>query len=150
MLRPWIALLLALPLAGCATVSVNAGRGPVPDGVRVYPPKVLLMVDAQYDGGRGRTSLVVLPDLGAAYDVRPVTVLAKNDFRIDLEDGMLKTLASGQDTTAILGLVKTAGELGAKAAGTGVSARDLEGSYGLATGIYVLRPDGTFAPLPKP
>jgi hypothetical protein len=149
-MRPWIALLSAAPLGGCATVSTSPASGPVPDGVRVFPPKVLLMVDAEYDGGRGRTSIVLVPDLGRAYDVRPVTVLAKNNFRIDVEDGILKSLESGQDTTAFLGLLKSAGETAAKAPGAGVTARDLEGSYGMATGIYVLRPNGTFTAMGKP
>ena len=144
---------LASPLlhgiAGCAGLHTSAPEGPVPDGIRVYPPRVLLLVDAEAGKGAGRTSLLVVPDLGAAYDLRPVAVLSRNDFHIDLEDGMLKSLTSDADTTAALALVKAAGEQAGRVA-EGVSMRDVEGSYGLPTGVYVLRPDGSLARLPGP
>ena len=146
-----ITLVLALGLCGCAGITASKAKGPVPNGVRIYPPKVLFLVDAEYDKGRGRTSIVVVPDAGAAYDLRPEVFLAKSDFKVELEDGMLASFTSNVDTTAVLSLLKTAGELGAKAAaGQGVSARDLEGSYGLKTGIYVLGPGAILVPLPRP
>ena len=57
----------------------------------------------------------------------------------------LKSLQSDQDTTAALAFFKSAGEIGAAAAGVAVSARDFEGTYGLETGIYLLMPDGRFS-----
>jgi hypothetical protein len=141
---------LAPVLFGCATISTSPGTGPVPRGIRIYPPRILLLVDGEYDGGKGRSTLLVLPNLAEAYDVLPVTVLARNEFRIDVEDGMLKSLQSGQDTTAPIALLKSAGETAARAAGVGVSARDFEGSYGLPTGVYLLKPDGTLAAVPAP
>src|SRR2546426_9759210 len=91
---------VALASAGCATISTSPGKSPVPRGVRVYPPRVYLMVDAKYDGGNGRTTVLVVPNLDEAYDVLPVAALSRNDFRIEVEDGMLRSLTSGQDTTA--------------------------------------------------
>jgi hypothetical protein len=152
-LLPAAALIILAALAppGCARIETRAARGKVPDGVRVYPPRVLLLVDAAAGSGKGRSSLVVVPDLGAGYDIRPVTFLARNDLRVDVEDGMLKSLSSGIDTTPALTFFKGAGEAGAKmAAALGVSAREIDGSFGLPTGIYALRPDGTFTPVPRP
>jgi len=147
----WLRAAALAPLClGCATISTSEGKGPVPRGVRIYPPRILLLVDSQYDGGKGRSTVLLVPNLAEAYDVLPVTVLARNEFRIDVEDGMLKSLQSGQDTTAPIALFKSAGELAARAAGVGVSSRDFEGSYGLPTGIYLLKPDGTLAQLPPP
>ena len=110
----------------------------------VYPPRVYLLVDSRFGEGKGLTTLLTLPNYAEAYDIRPVTVFSRNDFRIQVEDGMMKSLQSDQDTTAALALFKTAGVAAASAAGVGVSARDFEGSYGLETGIYILQPDGTF------
>jgi hypothetical protein len=141
----------SVALPACARIETRAAKGPVPDGVRIYPPRVLLFVDAEYDRGKGRSSLVVVPDLGNAYDVRQETFLAKNDLQVEVEDGMLRSFWNTIDTTPALAFFKGAGDVGAKTAGiaTGVSAREMEGTFGLATGIYALRPDGSFAPLPK-
>ena len=59
---PSITLVLALGLCGCAGITASKAKGPVPNGVRIYPPKVLFLVDAEYDKGRGRTSIVVVGD----------------------------------------------------------------------------------------
>lgn len=145
-----LALALLIPPWGCAGISITKAEGPVPRGVRVYPPQILLLVNAEAEGGKGRTSIIVVPNLAGAYDVRPVTFLAKNDFRIDLNDGMMSSLRSAQDTTAIITLIKGAGDIAAGAAGVGVSAREYEGSYGLPSGLYRLMPDWTLKRLPMP
>jgi hypothetical protein len=113
-----------------------------PNGVRVYPPKVYLLVDTN----EKKTTLAYLPDYSRAYDVKPLTVLAKQDFKIEVEEGQVKSLASNQDTTAFLTFMKEAATLAAKAAGAAVSSSVINGTFGLQSGIYWLNDQGVFAP----
>ena len=99
---------------GCATIiTEKADLTQKPEGIRVYPPKVYLFVDTD----EKRTTLAYLPDYTQAYDVKPLTVLAKHDFKIEVEDGQVKALTSNQDTTAFLTFLKGAADLAAKAGG---------------------------------
>ena len=138
-------LLCALSLlaagAGCATVVTRtADLNTCPRGIRVYPPKVYLFVDE----AEKKSQLVYAPDVRRAYDVKPFTFLAKQEFRVDVEDGQLKQLIANQDTTALLAVVRQAATVGAQAAGVPVSAQTFNGTFGLATGIYELQDDGAF------
>ncbi len=131
----------SLFLTGCATVVTHkADLAKRPDGVRVYPPKVYLMVDTT----ERKSTLAYLPDYSRAYDVKPVTVLAKQDFKIELDEGQLKALTSDEDTTALLSFIKDSAALAAKAAGMGVSSSVINGTFGLESGIYCLSDDGAF------
>ena len=130
--------------AGCATVETELARLPeAPRGVRVYPPRVCLFVDQ----AEKKTTIAYLPDYRRAYDVKPLTIFAKHDFRMEVEEGQLKSLQSSQDTTAFLSFVKEAGTLAAKAAGVGLSSQVMNGTFGFATGVHCMADDGTFAPL---
>ena len=142
-----IGLAAGAALAGCATIVTHkAELDRAPKGVRVYPPQVCLLVDRSANGGEGATLIVYLPDFDRAYDVKPITVLAKQDFKIELDEGRLASLTSDQDTTAFLGFLKEAGQIAAKAAGVGVSAgAPIHGSFGFETGLHCLRDDGSFA-----
>jgi hypothetical protein len=148
MLRRTGLLLFVGSLSACATiVTRDAKLDRAPKGVRVYPPQVCLLVDKAANQGEGATIITYLPDLDRAYDVRPLTILAKQDFKIELDEGQLKTLTSNQDTTAFLAFMRDAAQLAAKAAGLGVSASaPLKGSFGFTSGVHCLRHDGTFAP----
>ena len=140
--------LLVASLSGCATiVTKDAKLDKAPKGVRIYPPQVCLLVDAKVNGGEGTTIITYLPDFDRAYDVRPLTILAKQDLKIELDEGQLKTLTSTQDTTAFIALMRDAAQIAAKAAGLGVSASaPMKGNFGFASGIHCLRDDGSFAP----
>ena len=129
-------------LPGCAMVVTKpADLAREPDGVRVYPPKVCLLVDA----GANNTVIAYFPDPARAYDVKPVTVLARHEFKIEVEEGRLTSLTSNQDTTFFLSLLREA-RLAAKAAGLGVSASaPLKGTFGFPDGVHCMRDDGTFA-----
>ncbi len=148
MLRSGVLALLALALSGCATiVTREADLSKAPKGVRIYPPRVCLLVDTAANSGEGATIITYLPDLDRAYDIRPLTVLAKQDFKVELDEGQLKTLTSTQDTTAFLTFMREAAQLAAKGAGLGVSASaPLKGKFGFASGVHCLRDDGTFSP----
>lgn len=137
--RPMIAILLsAVATLGCAMVRVHAARpGDKPKGARVYPPKVYLLVD------KSSSELVSVPDLCRPYDLQPLTILAKQDFKVEADEGQLKALTANQDTTAALTFLSSAGQLAAKAAGVGVSSKKLSGSFGLKPGVYEFLPDGT-------
>jgi hypothetical protein len=132
-------------LCGCATVVTHkADLAKAPKGVRVYPPQVCLLVDAKANQGEGSTVIVYLPDFDRAYDVKPLTLFAKQDFKVELDEGQLKTLTADQDTTAFLSFLKEAGQLAARAAGVGVSASaPLRGTFGFPSGLHCLRDDGT-------
>ena len=92
--------LVAGVLSGCAMVVTKpADLAREPDGVRVYPPKVCLLVDA----GANNTVIAYFPDPARAYDVKPL--LARHEFKIEVEEGQLKSLTSNQDTTFFLSLL---------------------------------------------
>lgn len=148
----WLHLVLAALLSsGCATIlTEKADLARKPNGVRVYPPQVCLLVDAEANTGEGAWVIAYLPDLDRAYDVRPLTILAKQEFKIELDEGQLKALSASQDTTAFLTFLSESAQLAAKAAGIGVSASTpARGTLGLPSGIHCLRDDGTFPPPPS-
>ncbi len=136
-----ICTIAAALATGCATVVTNkANLNDVPNGVRIYPPKVYLMVDA----AEKKSTLAYLPDYSRAYDLKPLTILAHQDFKVETDEGQLKALTANQDTTAILSFLKEAATLAAKSAGVAVSSTVLNGSFGLESGIYQLGDDGVF------
>jgi hypothetical protein len=121
-------------------VTKPADLARAPDGIRVYPPQVCLLVDV----AANTTVIAYLPDPTRAYDVKPVTVLARQEFKIEVEEGQVKALTSNQDTLAFLSLLREA-RLAAKAAGLGVSASaPLKGSFGFSDGVHCMRDDGSF------
>ena len=78
------------------------------------------------------------------------TITARNDFRVDIEDGMLKSLLAGLDTSSPFAFFKSAVDAGGKvgAAAVGVSVKEMDGDFGLPTGIYAMTPDGGFERVP--
>ncbi len=146
----WCALVfLSLAFIGCAGISTHPARPNQPNGIRVYPQRIYLLVDKE-----GKSSkLVSLPDLKNAYDVKPWSFLSKHDFTIKIEEAQVKELTSDQDSSAALSLlqkiVELAGEAakeGAKAAGGGKAVADIDirSSLGFDTGIYELSETGVF------
>lgn len=141
----WRAMLsCALGAIGCATVITReADLEKAPDGIRIYPPKVCLLVDATANA----TVIAIFPDPARAYDVKPRTILARQDFRVELDAGQLVSLTANQDTQAFPRFVTDAAQLVAGAVGVGVSApAALEGTFGLSDGVHCMRDDGSFAP----
>jgi len=125
--------------AGCAALRVEAARpGDPPRGIRVYPPSVYLLVDSE------ASEIVTLPDLCRPYDLRPLAVLARQDFALQTSGGMLSEAVAHQDTTAILTFASGAGELAARAAAPRAAPERLSGNFGLAEGVYRLGDDGAF------
>ncbi|HKD70231.1 MAG TPA: hypothetical protein VKB84_25565 [Candidatus Binataceae bacterium] len=137
-----LALAALLGLSACATVQTRWARGSsdAPDGVRVYPPKVYLMVDNKAQ----QSTLTMLPDYENAYDIKPLTIFAKNNFSIQTDDGQVKAFSDDQDTTAFLTFLYEAGQAAAKGAGLPVSSQVMKGTFGLPDGIYVMDQTGTF------
>lgn len=124
-------LLASLLLSGCAGfVTTNGDKG-----VEVYRPALCLLVTDQ------AMASFTCPNLASKYEIKPRSFLAKNDFSVELEDGMLTNASDSLDTTALLTFFMGAAELGSKAAGLPVSAESLEGSIGLDPGFYFW--DGT-------
>ena len=135
------AIILALSVTSCATLrTYEANLGAKPKGVRIYGTKVYLFVD----GEKGRSHLVQLPDFKRAYDLQPVAILAKHEFKAELEGGRLLSLTSKQDPTAFLTFLSDAAALGATAAGASVSKDTMDGTFGMPPGIYLLTDDGRF------
>jgi hypothetical protein len=122
---------------GCTAIKTSkANLNEAPRGVRVYPPAVYLFVDK----ARG-SQYVVAPDYSRAYDVKPRTVFAAQDFGVELNDGILTKYSGNQDTTAMLSFLQKSAELGAKASGVSVSQVSLPGNFGFPDGIYRLNPE---------
>lgn len=130
--------------AGCATVVTReADLAQAPDGVRVYPPKVCLLVDT----GENATVIATFPDFARAYDLKPLTVLARQDLKLELDGGRLAAFSASQDTTAFPRLLTDAAALAAGTAGAGVSTSGtLKGTFGFDDGVHCLGDDGRFAP----
>jgi hypothetical protein len=136
----FIGILAVLSFFGCAMVSTHkADLTKGPDGIRVFPQRVYLVITDE------QTTFVYLPDYGQAYDVKPITIFAKNNFLIEIENGQIKKLSSDEDTPALLtflgNLANTAAEA---AAGAGVSAENITGKLGLPSGVYRMDDDGVF------
>jgi len=133
--------LLACTLMSCATLrTYEADLSAKPKGVRVYPPKVYLFVDAQ----KQKSHLIHLPDFERAYDIVPVAVLAEHQFAVELDGGLLRSLTSKQDPTALLTFLKETAALGAGAAGLPIAKETFDGTFGLRSGIYLLTDEGEF------
>jgi len=127
----------ALLLGGCAGIDTSkADLQRPPRGVRVYPPAIYLFVDS----AKG-SQYVVAPDYSRAYDVRPVTFLAKNAFSVDLTDGVLNKYSGDQDTSGFLSFLANAGQAAGKAAGSAVSQQSFAGTFGFTNGVYKLNPE---------
>jgi hypothetical protein len=95
-----------------------------------------------------QTQIVTLPDPCRAYDVKPLTILAKQDFKIELAEGtQLKSLISNQDTTAFLTFLSGAASTAAKALGTPVGVQTISGTFGLRDGVYTYTDAGGLAML---
>jgi hypothetical protein len=128
--------MLIVLATGCATFRVSDVKDldSTPDGVRVYGLRTLVMVDSEPQPG---TYIVTVPDPCRAYDVKPLTVLASQDFTIELgATGNVTTLQSNQDTTAFMTFVQGAATTAAKAAGLPVDQQALTGNFGLPDGVY--------------
>lgn len=139
-----IGLLMAawLWLGGCATIRTEkAVLSEAPEGIRLYPPRTYLFVS----GSKNQTNVVILPDYARAYDVKPLTVVAKQDFNVTMEEsGIMKSVTSNQDTTSVVELFKAAAgmaQTAAKASG-GLNQQVFEGTFGLQEGIYTLSDTG--------
>lgn len=131
------ALLAPCVLAGCSTVRVHAAApSDEPEGIRVYPPKIYLLV------GSGESALLTVPDLCRPYDVKPLTVLSRQDFHLSTDQGLVSELHASQDTTAFLAFLREAGELTAKGFGVGVSRETVDSDFGLPHGAYELTDRG--------
>lgn len=135
---------ISILLTGCTLISTEkANLQSAPNGVRIYPPKTYFFVN----GEKHQTHVYILPDYKNAYDVKPWTIISKQEFNVELSDGMLNKFTANQDTTSLIALVKTAAEAAKSAAAPGaggLSQNYIEGTFGLEDGIYVLTETGTF------
>ena len=135
--------LLASILSGCATVLTERAKlSASPNGVRIYPPKTYLFVNS----AKNKTNVYILPDYENAYDVKPLTIVAKQDFKIEIEEtGILKSFSTNQDTTSIVDLLKAAAGIAKEAAAPGsgsLTQNSFDGTFGLQDGIYYFSENG--------
>ena len=143
-----IAIFSAFCLVSCATITTKAVKKSdlesSPDGLRVYAPKVYIFVDAQ----QHKSTIVNLPDYSRAYDVKPLTIFAKQDFNIQMDVGQITQVTSNQDTTAFLTFLKEAAQIGLKAGGLPAALTTVDGDFGLPSGVYSLTDDGKWQRAP--
>ena|SRR5215510_1864383 len=133
-----ISLLMLTACAGCAQVVTKDGTGFPPDGIRVYLPRVYLLVSDT------ASHLFYAPDFAKPYDIKICTILAKQNVTLAVEDGMLKSPAADQDTSHLFSLLQSYPQLALKAAGFAVTSQDFAGNFGLTPGLYELRADGNW------
>lgn len=94
--RRCLTLVSAMALCGCANfTAVSSTNRPDIQGVRVYAPKTILVVNGT------EVKSVIVPDCTREYALQFNSILAKHDVSIELADGMLKKVDSKQDTTAL-------------------------------------------------
>jgi hypothetical protein len=143
-----VSIICGLLLFGCATiVTQKADPSKKPNGVRVYPPRLYLFVNGD------SITPVYIPDYTQAYDIKPLTILAKQEFTIEMDDGKLKKVTANQDNTALQSLLEkaiaTAPEVMAKGAeAPPTTLPSIKGTFGLKPGvIYRLDDDGVFRPV---
>lgn len=134
-----IAIVLFFTISGCATVlTEKANLQDSPDGVRIFPPKTYLFVNKE----KKKTDIYILPDYANAYDIKPLTLVAKQTVNIEVSDsGILSKFSAEQDTTALIELIKTAADIAKEAGKSGagmLTQNSIEGTFGLDDGIYVL------------
>ena len=109
-----------------------------PEGIRVYPPRVLLFVGEKY-------SLIhYAPDYKRAYDVKPFTFFANQDFNIDVVNGRIQSLTSNQDSLFTYSILSQFTKDIGKAPITHGETIQIEGTFGLAPGIYEMQQSGEF------
>src|ERR1051325_5986482 len=112
-MRSLMASLGLIWFTGCAEiVTHSADLNHAPQGIRVYPPKVYLLVDEVAK----ESTWVVSPDFKRAYDIKPCTIFSKQNFNVKIDGGQVTELTANQDTTQLPALLQQAGQLGAKAA----------------------------------
>lgn len=132
-------------LTGCTIISTDkANLNSAPNGVRIYPPKTYFFVNTD----KKQTNVYILPDYANAYDVKPWTIISKQEFNVELSDGMLNKFTVNQDTTSFIDLFKAAAEVAKSAAAPGAGSltqNTIDGTFGLEDGIYVLTEKGIFA-----
>src|SRR5262245_32985771 len=142
------AVLSAFSLMSCSTITTHAVSkselGSPPKGVRVYAPKIYLFVDKE----QHKSTIANLPDYNRVYDVKPLTILSKQDFNIKMDIGQVSELTSNQDTTALLSFVKEAAQMAVKAGCLPAALQTIDGDFGLDSGIYTLTDDGTWMKIP--
>ncbi len=139
-----IAIIVCVLLSGCSTIlSERADLSKTANGIRIFPPKIYFFVNNE----KKITQIYILPDPTNAYDIKPLTILAKQEFTLELNEGMLSKLIANQDTTAFIELIKLAATKDAKqssvpAAGA-LTQNSIDGTFGLSDGIYVFSERGT-------
>jgi hypothetical protein len=135
-----IVLCSALCLASCATITTRAvtDLASTPHGIRVFAPKVYIFVDAQ----QHKATIVNLPDYRRAYDVKPLTIFAHQDFNIQMDVGQISAVTLNQDTTAFLMFLQQAAQTGLKAGGLPAALSTVDGDFGLQSGVWTLADDG--------
>jgi len=128
-------------VSGCSKLvvtPVGADLDKEPNGIRVYPPRVLLFVGEKY-------SLIhYAPDYKRAYDIKPFTFFANQDFNIDVINGRIQSLTSNQDSLFTYSILSNFEKDIGKAPITHGETIQIEGTFGLAPGIYEMQPSGEF------
>ncbi len=128
-------------VSGCSKLiitPVGADLDKDPNGIRVYPPRVLLFVGNKY------SMIHYVPDYKRAYDVKPFTFLANQDFNLDVVNGRIQSLTSNQDSLLTYSVFSQFDKEIGKAPITYGDPIQIEGTFGLAPGIYEMQASGEF------
>jgi len=83
------------------------------------------------------------PDYNRAYDVKPFTFLAKHDFILDIDNGQLQSFTAFQQSMISLAMPDF-GSNRTKVPSAPGGPTQIEGTFGLAPGIYEMQQSGEF------
>lgn len=132
------ALFIATGCSKLVVTQVGPDLDKEPNGIRVYPPRVLLFVGEKY------SMIHYVPDYKRAYDVKPFTFLANQDFNLDVVNGRVQSLSSNQDSLFTYSILSQFKKQVGKAPITQAETIQIEGTFGLAPGIYEMQASGEF------
>lgn len=93
--------LVALAQIACAGIRFRRAKDPDTNGIRYYRPATYFLVTPDYEKGQATITLFHGPDTCRLFAAKPYAVLATNTSKLEFSGGMLSTVSTDSDATAI-------------------------------------------------
>jgi hypothetical protein len=143
-----IVVLSACILSGCAWTDVRpVSSADVRNqrGFVIYDQIPVLIVEGPDKDGKQAVRLSTMPNMDKPRLVNSYAVLAKNDLKLELDNGVLKGVTSNSDTTAFLDIVSSLLPVAEAAKFRGDSGQETpqpSKKLIVCPGIYIIQFDG--------
>lgn len=85
----------------CAGISFKRAADPKTNGIRYYRPATYFLVQPDYAKGQASVTTFHGPDTCQLFAAKPYAFLATNTSKIEFTGGMLSTVSTDSDATAI-------------------------------------------------